>query len=179
MKWIFSQILFATTESSVARVSAPNMTPSWGSGGGAVGLVPTSRFPPPLQAAPSQLPAYLEHKACNGGPGLACVRDPEPREGALQGCISGNGEERPRFQFFWDPHHIHHLCPGFPHLLGVNLGTQVVQHTYLTPLSPPGILKILGCSLPETLAEGHRQLGNQPFPPSPLTVLEGEAPLGL
>lgn len=48
MKWIFSQILSATTESLVARVSAPKMTPSWGWEGGAVGLVPTSHFPPPF-----------------------------------------------------------------------------------------------------------------------------------
>lgn len=32
MKWIFSQFLSATTESLVARVSAPRMTPSWGGG---------------------------------------------------------------------------------------------------------------------------------------------------
>lgn len=67
----------------------------------------------------------------------------------------------------------------FPSPPGVNLGTQVVQHTYPPPLWPSGILKILRFSLPEALAEGHRQLGNQPFPPSPLTVLEGETPLGL
>lgn len=67
----------------------------------------------------------------------------------------------------------------FPSPPGLNLGTEVVQHMYPPLLSPPEILKIPGFSLPEALAEGHRQLGNQPFPPSPLTVLEGEAALGL
>lgn len=105
MKWIFSQFLSATTESLVARVSAPRMTPSCGCEG-ATGSVPARSPNLPYKTPQSQHPTHSEHNARDGGPSFACMRGPEPREDAFQGCVSENGREWPRFWFFWGPHHI-------------------------------------------------------------------------
>ena len=80
MKWIFSQFLSITTESLVARVSAPRMTPSWWERvAGPVALDPPAAPPSPQ----AQVPAHSEHEARDGGSGLVCTRDPEPREDAF------------------------------------------------------------------------------------------------
>lgn len=43
--------------------------------------------------------AHLEHKSRDGGPGLACMRDPKGRENAFQGCISANRGVGPGFGY--------------------------------------------------------------------------------
>lgn len=44
----------------------------------------------PLPTLQSHSRAHSEHKACDGGTGLACMRGPEPGKDAFQVCISGN-----------------------------------------------------------------------------------------
>lgn len=131
--------------------------------------LPTSYSRPPLQAPQSQLLAHLEYKTCNGGPRLECVRDPEPREGAFQGCISGTEGKVSGFISYGIPlPQSHSPTPStFLSLLHVSLGTQVVVL----------LLKILVLPLPETLTEDLGSWGPI-IPPLTSGSSQRKSPLG-
>lgn len=147
MKWIFSQILSATTESLVARVSAPKMTPSWGWGAG------RSRWPSPHVPFPAAPVGRAIPVPCLlGTQGLqwwsrSCVREgPGAPGGSVARLHFWKRRGEAEVSVLLGPPSHPSLLSRFPSPPGVNLGTQVVStHVPYPTLAPrnfkdPGVL---------------------------------------